>query len=281
MLKSLYKFFSNRHQNLFLDYPVVMQPRYGHGKKAHPELEEIINRQRPQYEELLTFAAQHQAAFLDIKTSDQQNDPSLPAWNNGFFPGLDIVMLYSLLGYYKPATYLEVGSGNSTKVAALAKKHFNLSTRLVSIDPQPRVEMDKLADEVIRQPLENVDFARIYELGENDILFIDNSHRILPNSDGMVFFLEIMPRLKKGVIVHVHDIYLPYDYPQFMCDRAYTEQYGLAIYLLANPEKFKVIMPNYFVSEDRHLAAILGSLWKTPTMTNVEQHGGSFWFQVS
>jgi len=79
MLKSLYKFFSGRYQNLFLDYPVVMQPRYGHGKKAHPELEEIINNQRSQYEQLLNFAAQHQAAFLDIKTSDKQSDNSLPA----------------------------------------------------------------------------------------------------------------------------------------------------------------------------------------------------------
>ncbi|MFN3398684.1 MAG: hypothetical protein ACK4ZS_09185, partial [Sulfurimicrobium sp.] len=129
--------------------------------------------------------------------------------------------------------------------------------------------------------LENVDPSRIYALGENDILFIDNSHRILPNSDGMVFFLEILPRLKKGVIVHIHDIYLPYDYPQFMCDRAYTEQYGLAIYLLANPEKFKVIMPNYFVSEDAQLSAMLATLWQQPALAGVEQHGGSFWFQLN
>jgi hypothetical protein len=54
-----------------------------------------------------------------------------------------------------------------------------------------------------------------------------------------------------GVIVHVHDIYLPYDYPQFMCDRFYSEQYGLAAFLLANPDRFLTIMPNYFVSEDR------------------------------
>jgi predicted O-methyltransferase YrrM len=281
MLKSLYKFLSPRYQKLFLDYPVKMEPRYGHGKKAHPELAEIINQQRPKYRQLLAFAAQHQAAFLEIKTSDKQNDRSLPTWNNGFFPGLDIVMLYSLLGHYKPKTYLEVGSGNSTKVAALAKRNFQLNTRLISIDPQPRVEMDQLADEIIRQPLENVDFSRIYALGENDMLFIDNSHRILPNSDGMVFFLEILPRLKKGVIVHVHDVYLPYDYPQFMCDRAYTEQYGLAIYLLANPEKFKVIMPNYFVSEDADLAAILRPLWQQPSLAGVEQHGGSFWFQLN
>lgn len=281
MLKTLYKFISPGYQKLFLDYPVKMEPRYGHGKKAHPELETIINREREQYTGLLTFAAQQQPVFLGISTTANNKDSRLPAWNNGFFPGLDIVMLYSLLGYYKPTTYLEVGSGNSTKVAALAKKQFQLNTRLISIDPQPRVEMDQLADEVIRQPLENVDFARIYALGENDILFIDNSHRILPNSDGMVFFLEILPRLKKGVIVHVHDVYLPYDYPQFMCDRAYTEQYGLAIYLLANPEKFKVIMPNYFVSEDSELSAILGPLWQQPTLAGVEQHGGSFWFQVN
>ncbi|HNA64026.1 MAG TPA: hypothetical protein PKZ51_04845, partial [Saprospiraceae bacterium] len=84
-----------------------------------------------------------------------------------------------------------------------------------------------MADKIIRHPLENIDFDVVSALNENDILFVDNSHRILPNSDSMVFFLEVLPKLKKGVIVHLHDIYLPYDYPQFMCNRFYSEQYGL------------------------------------------------------
>ncbi len=65
-----------------------------------------------------------------------------------------------------------------------------------------------------------------------------------------------------------------------MCDRAYSEQYVLAAFLLANPNKYKPIMPNYFVSEDRELHDILLPVWKHPNLLSVERHGGSFWFEI-
>jgi hypothetical protein len=94
----------------------------------------------------------------------------------------------------------------------------------------------------------------------------------------MVVFLELIPQLKKGVIVRFHDIYLPYDYPQFMCDRFYSEQYGLAIMLLSNQAKFKVLLPNYFISEDSQLKSIIDPIWRD--IPGVEKHGGSFWIQI-
>lgn len=97
----------------------------------------------------------------------------------------------------------------------------------------------------------------------------------------MICFLEILPFLKKGVIVHFHDIYLPYDYPQFMCDRFYNEQYMLAAFILSNPGKFKTILPNYFISEDAELAQIISPMWNHPNLNNIETHGGSFWLQVN
>ena len=185
-----------------------------------------------------------------------------------------------MLAQKKPRKYIEVGSGNSTKVAYKAKQENQLQTEIISIDPFPRAEIDHLADKVIRKPFENIDYEFLFELEENDILFIDNSHRILPNSDSMVFYLEILPKLKKGVIVHIHDVYLPYDYPQFMCDRFYTEHYGLAIYLLANSEKYKPLMPNYFVYEDKALSQIIEPFWDHDNLAGVERHGGSFWLQI-
>jgi len=145
----------------------------------------------------------------------------------------------------------------------------------------PRAEIDNLADKIYRKPFEDIDFDIVEMLDAGDILFIDNSHRILPNSDAMVFFLEILPRLKKGVIVHIHDIYLPYDYPQFMCDRFYSEQYGLAMYLLANPVKYQTLFPNYFVSEDKELSTLLSPIWEHPNLKGVERHGGSFWLRIA
>ena len=69
----------------------------------------------------------------------------------------------------------------------------------------------------------------------------------------MPWFLWTFFPPKRGVIVHIHDIYLPYDYPQFMCDRAYSEQYGLAFYLLANAQKYQPLFPAYFISEDKSI----------------------------
>ena len=95
------------------------------------------------------------------------------------------------------------------------------------------------------------------------------------------FFMEVLPKLPKGVIVHIHDIYLPYDYPQFMCDRFYSEQYVLAAFIMANPERYKPILPNYFISEDTELRIILEPIWQHSALQDVEKHGASFWLQIS
>lgn len=268
-------------QTVFLDYKVNFSPRYGHGKPAHNELYAIIDNERENYEALITEMLALKERVWEIKDSKLEKDSLQPTWNNGFLPGLDIIGIYTMLTKFRPATYIEIGSGNSTKVAFKAKNDAGLSTTIVSIDPEPRAEIDQLADKIIRMPFENCSIDLVEELNENDILFIDNSHRILPNSDALVFFLEILPRLKKGVIVHIHDIYLPYDYPQFMCDRAYSEQYGLAFFLLANPKKYQPILPNYFISEDKQLASQLAPIWNHENTANVEKHGGSFWLRIN
>ena len=281
MLKRIYHFLSPKFQSLSLDYKVDFKPRYGHGKPPHKELYQIIDANRAVYSEFIKNALSFKESLNTIKKSEEESDVNQPVWNNDFLPGLDIVAIYAMLAINKPNKYVEVGSGNSTKVAFKAKRENNLSTEIISIDPNPRAEIDHLADTIIRKPFEDVDYDVILNLEENDILFIDNSHRILPNSDSMVFFMEILPKLKKGVIVHIHDVYLPYDYPQFMCDRFYTEQYGLAFFLLANADKYKTIFPNYFVSEDAELKAQLTPFWKHKNLEGVEQHGGSFWLQIN
>lgn len=280
MLKKIYRFLSPKFQTLFLDYPVEMKPRYGHGLPPHGELYQIVNRERESYKVLIQSMLELAPKIQEIKPNGKETDVSKPVWNNGFLPGLDIAGIYTMLVQNKPKRYVEVGSGNSTKVAYKAKQDFGLDMEIISIDPMPRAEMDALADQIIRKPFEDVSLEIIHQLEENDVLFIDNSHRILPNSDAMVFFMEVLPRLKKGVIVQIHDIYIPYDYPQFMCDRNYTEQYGLMAFILANPARFVPVLPNYFISEDTELAEILSPLWKHENLQQVEKHGGSFWLQI-
>ena len=238
-LKTAIKLLLPKYQKLILEYKVDMKPRYGHGLVKHPELLHII--ENVSYTDLLNEILSNKEFFFSLNILKNEPDENRPAWNNGYLPGLDIMALYTIIGHFKPEHYIEIGSGNSTKVARKSIVDNHLSTQILSVDPFPRANIDHLATEIIRKPLENMkDIGMIIEtLNANDILFIDNSHRCLPNSDATVCFLEILPLLKPGVIVEFHDIYLPWDYPQFMCDRFYSEQYMLAAFLLANPQKYK------------------------------------------
>jgi hypothetical protein len=277
--KSIYRFLSPNFQPLFLEYKTEFRPRYGHGQPPHKLLYSIIDKNRKTYEDYLNGFLKFKNVFEKIPF-DKPEGSSDPYWNNEYLPGLDIIALYSFLDEFKPETYIEIGSGNSTMVARKSINENSLSSKIISIDPHPRAQIDRISDEVIRKKIEDTnDFSAIFNLKENDILFIDNSHRCLPNSDVTVCFLELLPYLKKGVLIHIHDIYLPYDYSQFMCDRFYSEQYLLAV-LLLNTDKYEVILPNYFIYEDDQLNKILNPVWNAPGLKNVERHGGSFWLRV-
>jgi hypothetical protein len=151
---------------------------------------------------------------------------------------------------------------------------------VISIDPYPRADIDQVSQRIVRRPFEAVGTEWAEELEAGDILFIDNSHRVLPNSDATVFFLEWLPRLKEGVIVQVHDVYLPWDYPQDMCDRGYSEQYVLAAMLASNPIRYRPIFPAFWVAQQADLQAKLAPLWDNKNLHGVERHGGSFWFEI-
>ncbi|MBK8424964.1 MAG: class I SAM-dependent methyltransferase [Lewinellaceae bacterium] len=280
MLKKIYQFLHPRYQSLFLEYKVEMKPRHGHGLPPHARLYDIINAHRAEYAWWMEKIRQYKPQLQSILKADAVQDAIQPGWNNGFLPGMDIMALYTVLAELKPRRYVEIGSGNSTKVAHKAKTDLGLNTEIISIDPYPRAEIDHLADQIIRTPFEQLDNAFLRDLNENDVLFVDNSHRVLPNSDATVFFLEVLPELKKGVVVHIHDIYIPYDYPQFMCDRFYSEQYALAAFLLANPQHYIPMLPNYFISEDVELHSLITDMWEHPNLEGVERHGGSFWLKI-
>lgn len=282
-IKSFYRFLSPKFQSVHFEYKVNVKPRYGYGNPPHSLLYDLINQNRNIYKENLISFLNDSGQIQSIKNIKSEKNEDNPAWNNGFLPGLDIIGIYGMVTRYRPKYFIEIGSGNSTKVARKAINEKELKTEIISIDPFPRANIDHLANRVIREPFENITDNKfiIESLAENDILFIDNSHRVFPNSDAMICFLELLPLLKKGVIVHIHDIYLPYDYPQFMCDRFYNEQYMLAAFILANPQKYQTILPNYFISEDRELSELIAPVWDHPNLINVERHGGSFWLRIN
>lgn len=278
-LKSIYRFLNPKFQNLHLEYKTEFKPRYN--ETPHGLLNELIAQNHEVYDKWIDKILSNREVFEHWKMTDDQSDQSLPTWENGYFPALDMMTLYTMVAELDPANIVEIGSGNSTKVMADAKRNNKLSISITSIDPVPRAIIDNLSDQIIRMPLESIDLKEIKSLRKGDILFIDNSHRMLPNSDVTTVFLDIMPYLAKGVYVHIHDIYLPYDYPQFMCDRFYSEQYGLAIFLLSNPDRYKVIFPSYYIYKNRELSSRLNDIWTIPNISKGERHGGSIWLKIS
>jgi hypothetical protein len=267
-------------QVILLEYPVNSRQRWDK-QNPNPYLHKIINQNRELYKSELQTFLELSKYFIAIPEQHKDNAPlNEPCWINGWMPALDGVALYGFIVKYKPKLYIEVGSGNSTKFARKAIIDNSLDTKIVSIDPSPRAEIDKICDEVIRKPVEEVNLEIFDRLDKNDILYIDNSHRVFMNSDATALFLDVFPRLKPGVLVEIHDITLPYDYPIEWIERYYSEQYVLAAYILAKGELFDIICPNMFISNDKELNKILSPLWQQAEMASVETHGCSFWLRI-
>lgn len=268
-------------QIVFLDYPVTPQPRWGFGKPAHAKLAEVLGRNREAYRQMLASFLQFQEHLVKIPRTAAA-DSAEPCWVNKWLPALDAAASYCFLGLNQPKRYVEVGSGQSTKWARRAIRDLGLATKITSIDPHPRAEVDSLCDTVLRQPLQELaDTAVFDQLEPGDILFADGSHRIFMNSDVTVFFLEVLPRLRPGVLVQVHDVALPYDYPPAWADWFYSEQYLLAFALLEGSAGFEVVLPNAYVSGDAELSQALEPLWRHPALAGVVGQGGlSFWLRT-
>jgi len=262
--------------NIELDYPINPKPRWT-PSKPNKALYDVIKSNEGIYRHNLSLFLQFKEEFQAISRDLDPENPSEPNWLNGFIPGLDAVALYGFLCLNNPKQYLEVGSGNSTKFARKAILDNHLQTKITSIDPYPRAEIDQICDEIIRKPVENVDIALFEGLEAGDILFVDNSHRVFTNSDVTVIFLDVLPCLKPGVLVEFHDIFLPYDYPEEWNARYYSEQYMLGAYLLGGGKDIEIILPNCYISNTPGLHCILSPIWDDPSIGVVETHGGSFW----
>ncbi|WP_054692860.1 class I SAM-dependent methyltransferase [Syntrophomonas palmitatica] len=259
-----------------LDYSFCSQPRYGYGKPRHQKLNEILNRSRQVYIKYMSLFMQYSELFIKIPQNLPESDPG-PRWQNEWISGFDLISLCGFLLTSSPHRYVEIGSGNTTKFARAAIDFGGLNTNITSIDPHPRSEIDALCDNVIREPLETLDVNVFKILQAGDILFVDGSHRVFMNSDVSVVFLDIMPDLPSGVLLHFHDIFLPCDYPPGWAERYYSEQYLLAVHLLAEGDSFEILLPNFFISEDEELKQVLNPLWSQ--LPHVSRHGASFWLR--
>lgn len=202
-------------------------------------------------------------------------------YDNDSFRSGDAEFLYNMVRHYKPATIIEIGSGNSTLMVRNALKknkvdNSEYSCQHICIEPYEQPWLENIGVELIREKVECINKTFFQKLNSNDILFIDSSHIIRPQGDVLFEYLELLPTLKSGVIIHVHDIFTPKDYLNeivFQNHFLWNEQYLLEAFLTLNSE-FRIIGALNFLAHtqrdefaekcpifDKQLGREPGSFW--------------------
>jgi hypothetical protein len=272
-----------RHANMlrrgkhpvYVDYALRHRPRYGWGRPPHETLSALLQRSCGRYERFLESVAGCADGLRRISVvSDGATDPY---WMNGYVQDLDAAELYALPCILESRRYVEIGSGHSTRFVARAREDHGLDVRIVSIDPEPRAEIDALCDDLHRSPLEALPLDLFDALEANDILMVDGSHRCFQNTDVSVVFLDVLPRLAPGVVVYLDDVFLPLDYPPEWEERHYSEQYLLAVLLLADRgRRYEVLFPGYFSHVDPGLRRLTDDFWRdvaVPGLVRTQPNG--------
>jgi hypothetical protein len=245
-----------------VDYPGVFRPNPA--EYVYQPVAELFERRRRAIEQNANLLApQMYCPALDKLPKTKVNDID-PHWNNGLFERDDARSVYAMTAKLRPRRILEVGSGNSTKFFRKAITDHRLNCELVCIDPQPRAEIAAVADHVVHEHVKDVDIRHFESLRDGDILFWDGSHITFNGTDTTHFYLSILPRIKRNIYVHVHDIQLPNEYECGYSAHYYNEQYMLAT-LLLNSAEWLPVLPVFWLHS-------LGRL----------RHGGaSFWMARS
>ena len=225
--------------------------------------------------ERLTFA-EELAGFPKHKMSDLE--PYM--YNQMFGPG-DAEYWYQILRALKPKRVIEIGSGGSTLVAIKAlgrnrEENAAYSCDHVCIEPFEAAWLDKTRVRVIRQRAEEADPNLFCSLDAGDILFIDSSHMIRPQGEVLFEYLELLPTLRPGVIVHVHDIFSPRDYPRdWLTDNVvfWNEQYLVEAFLSHNAD-WEIVGALNFLHHHHYekLQTVCPFLWR-------ELNPGSFYMR--
>ena len=232
--------------------------------------EEINRRRDPaaidfHWEQQLSLLRQLSANYSEELRDLSRAEANAADFDNDYFSGFDAAVYYSLIRHLAPRHVIEIGGGFSTRIAHRAMTRNREQGKhgvLKCIEPYPeRLAGQHLDIELLEQRVEEIPGSFFSCLEANDILFIDSTHTVKFGSDVCYEFLEILPTLKSGVWVHVHDIFFPHDYPtEWILERrlALNEQYLLEAFL-AFSNAFLVTLANHWISLDYQNAA--SRLW--------------------
>lgn len=215
---------------------------------------------------------------------EKENNNIEFCYNDGMFRSGDAEYLYNLIRYFKPGKIIEIGSGHSTLMAINAIKQNQKSDSSykcdhICIEPFENKWLEQTDVQIIREMVENTDMTLFKSLKANDILFIDSTHMIRPQGDVLYEYIELLPQVNSGVIIHIHDIFTPKDYPDEWVKqpRFWNEQYLLEAFL-SNNKDFRIIgatnylMHNYYQDFSEKCPVL-----KMQRANGIEREPGSFW----
>jgi hypothetical protein len=201
--------------------------------------------------------------------------------NNIYYKYHDAIVLFTILLYKKPKKIIEIGSGYSSALMMDVNSHFFMnSIELKFIEPFPENRLNLLIGQkrenlILKKKVQDVDLSVFKELEFGDILFVDSSHVSKIGSDLNYILFEILPNLNSGVIIHFHDIYFPFEYPQSVIYQGYAwnEIYLLRAFLMYN-NSFDVIFMNSYLGYK--YKDVYTSIFKMPYLP---EKGGALWIQ--
>ena len=188
---------------------------------VYAALEHVFDAKRQDFAAFCTSLDAYAEAFA------QFGEAPAPRWQQGWFSRLDGAAAYGIVRARAPRTIIEVGSGHSTRFMAQAIHDGDLDCRQIAIDPYPRAGIKTLAVDWQAKLLGPDHIALFANLEAGDIAFFDSSHILMPGTDVDMIFNRILPILKPGVLIHIHDILLPDPYPSAWLWRGYNEQNAL------------------------------------------------------
>ncbi len=200
---------------------------------------------------------------------------------NPNFAWADGTVLHGMLRHFQPRRYFEIGCGWSSACALdTFERYVQAGCEMVLIEPYPQLVHSLLGTPgvpltLIQKRVQEVPTSLFAMLGAGDVLFIDSTHVLRTGSDVCFELFEILPRLASGVLVHFHDVFWPFEYPEdWVLDenRSWNELYALRAYLTNNADWEILFFSDYFVSQDRGLA-------QATCPEFLRNRGGSLWLR--
>ena len=225
---------------------------------CHPEYQAVGSALRQAQDTFVELLAAMDAMAEDLLAIG--GPPPQPRWGQGWFAGLDAAAAYTVMRRYRPNRVIEVGSGHSTRFLARGLADGAVDATVTAIDPAPRASLADLPVRHLRCRVEETPLEEFAALAGGDVLFIDSSHVAMPGTDLDWLVGRVLPGLPAGVLVHLHDVLLPDDYPAAWRFRGYNESIVAAALIGGG---FQPIWASHFIATrmaDRVQAGVLARI---------------------